>query len=328
MTGKRTKLPTGANTVADELAAVQRILARERLSIDDPQPGRTCFLSHLGAQPRLVPGPWVGHRDLLYALALANLSQSQRVSLARAVMIEHEREFGVGHLQLTPASSGLPFGGSSLWLRHRTGGPSCLYTWALAPTAKPSACDWLLLRAQPEWAIETPPPVLKAESLEVLAALGGEVVVLVPSAVGAVQIAKVCAGKVAVAAHPRFAPHVEGHDPEAPVLLWPHDALDGAGLRRHEIAALVLVGAPEVIRRDAEAWRARLGPRGEAVELVEVTCPGRTDRDGVIDFWEACGRPKVLLRGDPRWVATGAHALAQCGAGVEVQPDATQLEFF
>jgi hypothetical protein len=150
--------------------------------------------------------------------------------------------------------------------------------------------------------------------------------VLVPTAVGAVQIAKVCAGRVAVAAHPRFAPHIEGHDPEAPVLLWPHDSLDGAGLRRHEIAALVLVDAPEPVRLEAEAWRMRLGPRGEKIEIVDVTCPDRSRRAGMIAFWEGCGRPNVLLRGDPTWVASGARALGEAGAAVEIQPEATQLE--
>ncbi len=327
--GHRTTMPrppVRTGDVAEELAAVQRMLARERLSIDELQPGRTCFLSHLGAQARLVPGPWVGHRDLLYALALANLSQPQRTSLARAVMIEHEREFGVGHLQLMAIASGLPFGGSSLQLRHRSGGPVCLYTWALGPGATPVACDWLLLRAQPDWAAEPSPPVLRPEGLEMLAALGGEVVVLVPTAVGAVQIAKACAGKVALAAHPRFAPHIEGHDPEAPVLLWPHDALDGAGLRRHEIAALVLVGAPETVRQEAHAWRSRLGPRAESIELVDVTCPGRLDREGLLAYWQACGQPRVLLRGDPSWVAAGTRVLSEHGGVVGVQPDATQLE--
>ena len=319
------KTPRQGNR-ADELLAVQRMLARERLSIDDPQLGRTCFLSHLGAQGKLVPCPWVGHRDLLYALALANLNPAQRTSLARALLVEHDREFGIGHLLLEAISSGLPFGGSSLRLRDRTGGPVCLYTWALGTSARPSPCDWLLLRAQPEWAADNAPPTLKVESLEVLAALGGEVLVLVPTAVGAVQIAKVCAGKVGIAAHPRFAPHIEGLDPEAPVLLWPHDSLDGAGLRRHEIAALVLVDAPEPVRREAEAWRARLGPRGDRIEIVEVTCPDRSRRDGLLAFWEGCGRPNVLLRGDPTWVASGSRALADAGAAVEIQPDATQLE--
>lgn len=316
---------TGNHAPPDELGQVQRMLARERLAIDDTQPGRTCFLSHLGAQPKLGVGPWVGHRDLLYALALANLSVPQRTSLARAVMIEHEREFGVGRLQLEALPSGLPFGGSSLRLRHRTGGPTVFYTWALASDARPTACDWLLLRAQPEWVAEPAPPVLRPTGLEVLAALGGEVLVLVGTAVDAVQIAKACAGRVAVAAHPRFAPHIEGHDPEAPVLLWPHDALDGAGLRRHEVAALVLVDAPEHVRQEAEGFRVRL-PRADRIEMVDVSCPGRLDREGLVGFWTACGRPSVLLRGDPGWVARGSQLLGKLGARVEVQVEATQLD--
>jgi hypothetical protein len=324
--GKANTTGKSSSVRAEELLQVQRMLARERLSIDDSQIGRTCFLSHLGAQPKLVPGPWVGHRDLLYALALANLTPQQRTSLARAVLVEHEREFGVGRLQLEALSSGLPFGGSSLRLRHRTGGPTCLYTWGLGQSPKSMPCDWLLLRAQPEWAADDAPPPLRIEGLEMLAALGGEVLVLVATAVGAVQIAKACAGRVAIAAHPRFAPHLEGHDPEAPVLLWPHDALDGAGLRRHEIAAVVLVGAPEDVRRDAKAWLERSGPRAKHVELVDVACPGRARRDELAAFWEACGQPNVLLRGDPAWVQMGSRFLMGLGAGVEVQPDAMQLE--
>ena len=134
---------------ADEFAAVQRMLARERLSIDDSQPGRTCFLSHVGAQPRLLPGPWVGHRDQIYALALANISPPQRTSLARAVLVEYEREFGIGHLQLEAVPSGLPLGGSSLRMRHRTGGPTCLHTWALGPGAKPAGTVSSTLAVRP-----------------------------------------------------------------------------------------------------------------------------------------------------------------------------------
>lgn len=66
--------PSKKGSFDDELHFVLRMLAQERLSIDESEPGRTTFLSHLGAQPKLVPGPWIGHRDLLYALALANLT--------------------------------------------------------------------------------------------------------------------------------------------------------------------------------------------------------------------------------------------------------------
>lgn len=322
MSGKR----RSAASHADEFAAVVRMVARERLSIDDSQPGRTCFLSHVGAQPRLLPGPWVGHRDLIYALALANISPPQRTSLARAVLVEYEREFGIGHLQLEALPSGLPMGGSSLRMKHRTGGPVCLHTWALGPGARPVECDWLLLRAQPEWAVVEGPPVLRIEGLEMLAALGGEVVVLVATATGAIQIARACTPRVRVAAHPRFAPHIEGHDPDSPVLLWPHDALDGAGLRGREITALVMVDAPETTRREAETWRSRQGPAADRIELVDVTCPGRYRTDELVAFWRACGEPSVLLRGDATWVTSGARLLADLGAAVEIQPDATQLE--
>ncbi len=305
---------------------MQRLLARERLSLDEPAEDRTCLLSHVGAQARLTPCAWVGHRDLLYAMALANLSPAQRHALASAVLLEHEREFGVGHLRLRALSSGLPLGGSSLELQHRRGGPRCLYTWALGPKAQPAACDWLLLRAQPGWALDHRPRGLSASGLSTLVALGGEVVVLVASAVAALQVARLCTDKLEIAAHPRFSPYIEGLQPEAPVLLWPHDALDGAGLRRHAITAVALVGAPESVRQDAAQWRARKGGEDSNVEVVEAACPGRIDRAGLQRFWEACGRPRVLLRGDPQWASVGAAWLQSLGAHVEVQGEATQLE--
>jgi hypothetical protein len=309
----------------DDVLLVQHMLARERLSIDEAEAGRTCFLSHLGAQPRLVPTAWIGHRDLIYALALANLTPAQRTCLARAVLVEHGREFGVGRLRLQAIPSGLPLGGSSLLMSQRRGGPTCLYTWALGESSEPAKCDWLLLRAQPEWALDEPAPPLSARGLDTLAQLGGEVLVLVSSAVGAVQVAKLCAGRVTLAAHPRFSPYIEGLVPDAPVLLWPHDALDGAGLRRHEVMAAVLVGAPESVRQAVHAWRGRVAG-SRPVELCEVGTPGRISRDALAEFWRACGRPAVLMTGDPAWAASGAAWLRSLGATVEVHGAATQLE--
>ena len=308
-----------------EVQEVQHLFARERLAIDDMQPGRTCFLSHVGAQPKLVAGPWIAHRDLLYALALANLSPVQRTSLARAVLVEHGHEFGVGRLLLEARASGLPLGGSSVRLRHRRGGVTCLYTWALGPKPQPAPCDWLLLRAQPEWALDAPPRTLAAGGLSTLAELGGEVLVLVSTAVAAVQVAQACSGRVELAAHPRFSPYIEGLNPDAPVLLWPHDALDGAGLRRRELAAIALVGAPEWVRQELGGRLDRM-PRGEHVELVDLGCPGRASREQLAAFWEACGRPRILLSGDPTWVAVGAAWLASLKAEVVVQAEATQLD--
>jgi hypothetical protein len=319
--------------------AVQQMLARERLSIDEAEAGRTCFLSHLGAQPKLVPTAWIGHRDLIYALALANLTPVQRTCLARAVLVEHGREFGVGRLRLQAIPSGLPLGGSSLLMTPRLAGPTCLYTWALGEPSstggpQPAKCDWLLLRAQPEWALDKAAPPLSAKGLDTLAQIGGEVLVLVGSAVGAVQVAKLCAGRVQLAAHPRFSPYIEGLVPDAPVLLWPHDALDGAGLRRHEVVAAVLVGAPESVRQNVQLWQARVGGRrpievaGDhgSPSLVEVAAPGRISREALAEFWRACGRPAVLMTGDPAWAASGAAWLRSLGATVEVHGAATQLE--
>jgi len=310
----------------EELHEVQHMISRERLSLDEPAVDRTCFLSHVGAQPKLVPGPWIGHRDLVYAMALANLSPAQRTSLARAVLVEHGREFGVGRLTLEAVTSGLPLGGSSLRLVHRQGGLRCLYTWALGVAPTPVPCDWLLLRAQAEWAPERPPPALRLKGLRTLASLGGVVLVLVDTAVTAVQIIRACGEQLAFQAHPRFAPYLEGLEPEAPVLLWPHDAIDGAGLQRHEdISAVVLASAPERVRLQVEAWKARRGPTGERLQMAEIAIPGRVDRPHLAAFWEACARPRVLLRGDSAWSAQGAAWLRSQGATVEVQGQATQL---
>lgn len=304
---------------------MQRLIARERLSLDEPAEDRTCFLSHVGAQSKLVPCAWIGHRDLVYAMALANLSPPQRHALANAVLLEHDRDFGVGRLELKALSSDLPLGGSSLIMRRRTGGPRCLYTWSLGSKPQASPCDWLLLRAQPGWADEHRPRPLSSTGLSTLAALGGEVVVLVSSAVAALQVARQCAGRVALAAHPRFSPYIEGLQPEASVLLWPHDALNGAGLRRHEITAVALVDTPEPVSQHARGWRSRRGGDGSSIELSTAACPGRIDREGLQAFWEACERPRILLRGDPQWAGRGAAWLRTLGAEVDVQGQATQL---
>lgn len=313
-----------ARDLTAEAEAVQTMLARARLSIDDTQSGRTCFLSHLGAQERLSPGAWMGHRDLLYGLALANLSPAQRTSLARAILVDHGREFGVGRLSLQTLASGLPLGGSSLLMEPRTGGTSCLYTWALGPGATPAPCDWLLLRASPEWAVEPIPKKFSARGIQLLTQLGGEVLLLVDTAVGALQVAQACAGTIRIAAHPRFSPHIEALDPEAAVLLWPHDALDGAGLRRHEVVAVALVDAPEPVRTDLRSWMKRRGGDRE-IETVDLSCPGRMDREGLLTFWRGCGKPAVFLTGDPEWTSSGASWLRSLGADVVVHGEATQL---
>lgn len=306
-----------------EVQVVQRMLSRERLAIDEAGEGRTTFLSHLGAQSKLAPGPWIAHRDLLFALALANLSPAQRTSLARAVMVEYGREFGVGRLVLEAVDSGLPLGGSSLLLRPRPEGLRCLYTWALGSKPQAVPCDWLLLRAQPQWAEPESPPTLRAKGLATLAAIGGEVVVFVADTVMARQVADLCRDKVPVAAHPRFAPHIEGQNPEASVLLWPQDALEGAGLRRRALQAAVVVSAPESVRTATAAWLKREGL--EKVDMVDATAPGRATRKDLAAFWKACGQPRILLRGDPAWVRPGAQWLESLGAEVQVQGAATQL---
>lgn len=311
-----------------EVAAVQGLLARERLSIDQCDEGRTTFLSHLGATPRLVPGPWIGHRDLIYALALANLTPAQRASLAHALRVEHGREFGVGRSVLETVSSDLPLGGASLLITPRGSGPQCLYTWALGPKATPKRCEWLLLRAQPEWALDDPPRKIGAKGLGTLAELGGDVLVLVPSATAARQVADLLRDKVAFTAHPRYLPHVvdqgAAHDPEARVALWPHDALDARSLAKRTVTTVVLIAAPEEVRGLAERWADEHG----GAEVVGAACPGRVGRDALEAFWRACGRPKILLRGDPAWVSAGQPWLESIGATVAGRSDGTQLGLF
>lgn len=301
------------------------MISRERLSLDEPAPDRTCFLSHVGAQGKLVPGPWIGHRDLVYAMALANLSPVQRTSLARAVLVEHGREFGVGRLTMEAIASGLPLGGSSLRLTHRQGGLRLLYTWALGVAPAAVECDWLLLRAQPEWALDEPPRPLLVRGLGTLAALGAKVLVLVETAVAAAQIVRMCGDKVSFQAHPRLSPYLGDLDPDGAVVLWPHDAIDAASLARHDVAAVVLVSAPEVVAQRVAAWKKRQGADGERVQVVGVGCPGRVDRSRLLTLWESCGNPKVLLRGDAAWIASGSQWLRDQGATVEVQGRATQL---
>lgn len=320
----------------NDLAAVQQLLARERLSVDRCERGRTTFLSHLGAAPRLVPGPWLGHRDLLYALALANLSPAQRSSLARAVLVDHGREFGVGRLALTTCPSGLPFGGSSLLLRPRAGGPACMYTWALGPTAAAARCDWLLLRAQPQWALDDPPPPLPEASVATLAALGLDVTILVDTAVCARQVEDRCLAGLEHTAHPRFLPHLAGHEPRARVRLWPHDAFDprsfdavvGGRSKKQDLPlALILVDAPEALRRSVQTWLSGQ-PSARKIEVVAASCPDRAGRGDLRRLWDACGRPSVLLRGDPQWTAGAATFLRDLGARAEAQSDGTQIGLF
>lgn len=326
----------------DELHLVQQMITRERLSLDLCARGRTTFLSHVGAT-RLVPGPWIGHRDLIYALALANLAPAQRTSLARAVLVEHDREFGVGRMQLRTLPSGLPLGGSSLRLQPRgpTGsGPTCLYTWALGSSAATTACDWLLLRAEPTWALEAAPRPLTAQAIETLHALSASVVILVATAADARQVADHCLGRVPFTAHPRFLPHLEGDDSKvtrpttaepARIRLWPHDAVNAPGFwpvhkdRSSEAAgAVLLVDAPEPVRQQVHAWHAA-HPDARRVEVVRASCPGRAGRAELAALWQACERPQVLLRGDPEFAGDARRFLQDLGARVEAQAQGTQL---
>jgi len=316
-----------------QLHLVQQLVARERLSIDLCARGRTCFLSHVGATPKLVPGPWIGHRDLIYALALANLAPAQRTALARSVLVDYGREFGVGRLALTALPSGLPLGGCALRLHPRGGGPVCLYTWALGEQAGATACEWLLVRAEPTWSLGQPPTALTPAALETLHALGASVTILVDTAVAARQVADRCLARVPFTAHPRFLPHLEGHDPHATVRLWPHDAVAAPGFwpvpkdrskNPEQSGAVLLVDAPEPVRQQVHAWHAA-HPHARGVEVAAASCPGRIDRAGLARLWQACERPQVLLRGDPEWSGDARRFLQDLGARVETQARGTQL---
>ena len=339
-----------------ELHLVQQLVARERLSLDLCARGRTSFLSHVGAVPRLVPGPWIGHRDLIYALALANLAPAQRTALARAVLVEHDREFGVGRLLLRTLPSGLPLGGSALRLQPR-GGPACLYTWAIGETAAATPCEWLLLRAEPCWAQPDPPKPLTAQALATLHALEASVVILVATATDARMIADRCLQQVPYTAHPRFLPHLQplpetskSSGPDAPrVRLWPHDAVAAPGFwspsaratsgardrsqrpgrggppsAHGEPGAVLMIDAPEPVRRQVEAWHAA-HPDAKRIEIACARCPGRVDRAGLSALWQACGRPQVLLRGDSEWAGDARRFLHELGVRVEAQAQGTQL---
>lgn len=317
-----------------DLHLVQRLVARERLSLDLCARGRTCFLSHVGSVAKLVPGPWIGHRDLILALALANLTPAQRTALARSVLVDHGREFGVGRLALTALPSGLPLGGCALRLHPRGGGPVCLYTWALGESAGTTGCEWLLLRAEPTWSLRQPPSPLTPHALETLHALGASVTLLVDTAVAARQVADRCLARVPFTAHPRFLPQLEGHDPHAKVRLWPHDAVAAPGFwpapkdRSKQIpeqsGAVLLVDAPEPVRQQVHAWHAA-HPHARGVEVAPASCPGRIDRDGLERLWHACERPQILLRGDPEWSGDARRYLQDLGARVETQAQGTQL---
>jgi hypothetical protein len=311
-----------SRTPAAEIELVLSMLARERLCVDEAGGRRTCFISHLGVERGLAPGAWICHRDLVAALSRANLSPSQKTSLARAVVVEHGDEFGVGRLLVRALPSGLPAGGSSVLLQPRDRSTSCLYTTWLGPACVAAHCRWLRLVAQPEWASETHLRELTVTGIETLLALGAELLILVKSTLEAVQVAALCSGRIAVFAHPRFAPFVESSERSARVILWPTDALASRLLRRRSICAVAVMAVDQQVRQQVEMWCRQQGPR---LELVEIRCPHRASRQHIEDLWRACAAPRVLLSGDPRWVESGRRWLAELGAIVQHQSAGTQL---
>ena len=313
---------------AEELQRVQAMLTRGRLAVDTFDGKRATFLTHIGASPRLIPGPWIASRPLIAALTLASLTPPQRASLARAVIVEWGREFGVGRMVLAAHPSGLPLGGACLSLRPRSPGgegrPHLLYTWALGPSAAPVSCDWLLLRAQPSWASARDMHPLSIRGLETLAQLGGKVLLLVSSPVAAREVANLVGTHLPLDSHARFAPYLDHHQRDAALLLWPHDALGAASLGRKDVSTAVLIAAPEAVMQQATRWAANR----PGLELVEAPCPGQIKRGGLARYWKACGKPRVLLRGDPEWTAEGGPWLESLGARVSAHSEATQLDLF
>ena len=51
-------------------------------------------------------------------------------------------------------------------------------------------------------------------------------------------------------------------------------------------------------------------------------------REGLSHYWRACGKPKILLRGDPQWASEGRAWLESLGATVAREAEATQLGLF
>ncbi len=310
-----------------EQQAVQRMLARERLGIDLFEKGRTTFLSHVGAVKSLVVGPWIAHKELVMSLALANLSPNQRSSLAKTLLVEWGRTFGVGRLELQALPSGLPLGGSSLALQARGGeGPALLYTWGLGPGAQASRCDWLLLRAQPEWALDEPGRAMSARGMETLTGIGGRVVVFLPSATAAKQVATLMGKRVPIHAHPRYAPQLEPEqlDVGADLWLWPTDQYKSPRLRDQVLSTASLIAVTDAERTLLQRW-SNDRPK---LEMVDAACPGRFDRAQLLNFWRECGEPKVLLRGESEWAKPGAAWLESQGVQVARQSKAAQLGLF
>ncbi len=305
-----------------ELQIVQGMLSRERLAIDECDGKRTTFLTHVGATQKLAAGAWIAHRDLIKALARTRLSASQRHALARTVVADFEREFGVGRLRLEAVASGLPFGGASLSMQARRGGIRCLYTWSLAREgARARATDWLCLRAEADWTLERQFRALSVHGLGTLVGLGGNVALCVADVLAARQVAELVGDSIPLAAHPRFAPYLDRCDPKGSLLLWPHDAVLAPALERSRVSTMILVSAPEEVRLQSHRWAA--GRPG--VEVVEAGCPGRIDRPTLEKFWRACGAPKILLRGDPEWASAGRAWLEGVGATVVAHSRSTQL---
>jgi hypothetical protein len=180
---------------------------------------------------------------------------------------------------------------------------------------------------------------------------------LVDTATSARQLADFVRGRLRLAAHPRFAPHLDDGDgatPQATVLasdanlvVWPHDALYAPTLHRRRAHTVVVIAGDEGVRAAAARWaeqhvdardpeprsrdraartEARTPPAlGGPVEVVHAACPGRLDADSLLRLLARAGLPKILLRGDPAWVRAGASRLADAGLIVAARSDGTQL---
>jgi hypothetical protein len=213
-------------------------------------------------------------------------------------------------------------------VRPKLAGPAFLYTYALAASATPTPCEWLLLRAQPEWTRGEEIRALGVRGLDTLIGLGGDVLVLVPTVVAAKQIATLVKERIAVAAHPRFSPLLfaaeEQAARDAKLVVWPHDGLGSPLLREKDIRTVVVIDGDGELLQQVERWAQGRG----GIEVVPAACPGRISGVTLKKFWQGCGQPRVLLRGSPNEVRLGTALLQGLGAHVTPRAEGTQLGLF
>ena len=162
--------------------------------------------------------------------------------------------------------------------------------------------------------------------METLTGIGGRVVVFLPSATAAKQVALTMGKRVPMHAHPRYAPQLDPEqlDPEAELWLWPTDQYKSPRLRDQVLSTASLVAVTDAERGLLARWA---GDRPK-LEMVDAACPGRFDRAALLNFWRECGQPKVLLCGETEWAKPGAAWLESEGVQLARQSNASQLGLF